>query len=132
MLEKIEKVLLGILTAILPVFIAACYGPGMEPPITGFDTGDTNVTDIVVKGTVKDSTGAPIGGILVTCLRGAIEVDSTYSLARDGSFLMEVADSDRCMSLAFEDVDDTQNGGPFARTVLNYTDESVDAVLSPE
>jgi len=131
MREKLEKALLWFMTAVMPVFIAACYGPGMEGPVPLPDSDNLD-TDVAITGSVRDSAGAPIGGILVTCLRGATEVDSTYTLAGDGSFNMDISGSQSCLSLRFEDVDGAENGGAFAQAVLNYDGEPVNVSLNLE
>ena len=111
----LKKALLALTTGVIPVFIAACYGPATE----------CNEVD----GTVKDRNGAPIPNILVRCLNQGSELDATYSLPGDGSFALTTC-TGPCDALLFSDVDDAGNGGAFADKEVPYDGSgTVDVVL---
>ncbi|MDD5309325.1 MAG: hypothetical protein PHU25_18575 [Deltaproteobacteria bacterium] len=114
----LAKPFLWLLTCIVPVFIAACYGAGFgvsDGPYS--DGGSGRLTR--AKGRVLNAiTGLGIKGIHVICLwqvgtddRAA---DDTYSLPGDGAFEVWYEENSPCDVLRFEDVDGDDNGGHFA------------------
>lgn len=122
-LERVKQGLLGVLTGVMPVFIAACYGPQRDDYFA-------------INGTVKDPNLKPIPNILVRCMRGAVEVDSTYSHPGDGKYRLQYQEAQPCDTLTFKDIDGTENGGKFADKSVKFDHEdagpSFDVTLEPE
>jgi len=95
----LAKGALWIVTGLMPVVIAACYGMYYE--FTRY-------------GRVIDrTTRASISGIKVTC-RSGVEATETYSDG-DGEFWIEAEES--CDVVLFEDVDGAANGSYQTRSV---------------
>jgi hypothetical protein len=114
----LTKALLSLLTGAIPVFIAACYGPPAE------------CTD--AEGTVKDPGGNPIANILVRCMLGGAEQNSTTTAAGDGAFALTYCSDGECDALRFEDVDGAENGGAFASKEIPFVpDGGLDVTLEP-
>ena len=98
--RRIAKILLGAVTAIVPVVIAACYGMYYA------FSRDGRALDARNHGGVE--------GILVTCRSsgtGGAE-SATAVTGTDGSFLLEY--DTPCDTVTFEDTDGAANGGTFA------------------
>ncbi len=113
-MKWLEKGALFLMTGIMPVFIAACYGGPMDDD-----------WEFTAMGSVKDkASGNPIGNILVRCLLfGAVE-DETYTTAGDGSYVFDFYTGDDCNELQFEDIDGEENGGKYATKVIPFTEEA--------
>jgi hypothetical protein len=87
----------------------------------------------VQTGAVKDPDGNPIGGILVRCMLGGAEQNSTTTATADGSFKLSYCWDD-CDVLRFEDVDGEENGGAFAPAEVPFDPEAsapIDVTLEP-
>jgi len=100
---KLKSVLLGIVTLVCPVFLAACYGP----PNGEWEEGQDEL-----RGKVVDSvTQLGINRIVVDC---RVEGESARAALTDleGVFVMPWGLS--CDSLLFRDVDGLENGGEYA------------------
>ena len=102
MARQMARPFLWLLNLVVPVFIAACYGPpgGTEPPS--------------LQGKVRDAnTQVGIDAIQVTCLSGGGAIDTAYTnLYGDYSFYVS------CDELQFDDVDGATNGGPYASATV--------------
>jgi hypothetical protein len=134
---------LWLLTCVVPVFIAACYGgvgvwDGQLP-----DGGnDSSGTLRRARGHVLNyQTGSGIKGIHVICLGAPADagnaLDDTYSLPGDGAFEIWYYEFYPCDTLRFEDVDGAENGGPFSTREIEFPpgEESRDRIvvaLTPE
>jgi hypothetical protein len=94
----IARPVLWLVTAAIPVFIAACYGAYYD---------ESRATGKVV----DKATGEGVPDILVSCMTsGGSVLDQTYSLAGDGAFEIWYQENDPCETLRFEDVDGEENG----------------------
>ena len=112
-MKLLEKSALFLMSGIMPVFIAACYGAPIE--------GDT----VNAWGAVKDkASGNPIGNILVRCLFGQSIEAETYTAMGDGSYEFSFESWDGCDELEFEDVDGEDNGGKFATKTIPFAEEA--------
>jgi hypothetical protein len=110
------KPFLWLMTSVIPVFIAACYG---VPHGWGSDSGDgTNSdpegTSAFLKGKVLDRAGNGISDIKVSCINGDPDAGATnemsvYSMSEDGVFILEMPPGE-CDFLRAKDVDGEKNG----------------------
>ncbi len=96
MARQIARPFLWLLSLVVPVVIAACYGPPGENTPT-------------LQGQARDATTqAGIAGIRVTCLSGGSAIGTAYTdLYGDYNFYVS------CDELQFDDVDGATNGGPY-------------------
>ncbi len=105
---SIKKLLLGFITAVIPVIIAACYGPVYQ--LFGM------VTD--------EETGATIDGIQVTCdgdtLNAEITINGMYEFY------------EQCNEITFKDIDGELNGEYQEQTVFIEQGQTIlDVALEP-
>lgn len=114
-MKWLEKGALFLMSGVMPVFIAACYGTPMDDNFTKTAWGN-----------VKDKqTGNPIANILVRCLRGQTAVDETYTNQGDGSYELWYDVDEPCETIEFKDVDGEDNGGQYAATSISFEDDAV-------
>lgn len=99
-MTRINRVLLWMLGTLIPIMIAACYGPMYRYTRYGQ--------------VIDDKTQEGVTGIKVTCLRDGGSTSTTTH--GDGTFYFD--EYERCEALNIEDVDGQQNGGTYhTRTV---------------
>jgi len=111
-MKWLEKGALALMTGVMPVFIAACYGMPMDGSVS-------------VWGNVKDKVSKnPIGNILVRCMRSGVSVDETYTGAGDGSYSLFVPAEDGCEFIRFEDIDGEENGGLYQTKEIPFEDNA--------
>jgi hypothetical protein len=96
-MNKMKKALLGAVTFLCPVVLAACYGPPMSSAVMG------RVID------AKTKEG--IAGIEVSCVIGADQTARAVSLAA-GDF--SLTSRLPCEKLMFRDVSAQAHGGTYA------------------
>ncbi len=114
-MRHLQRLLLGVLSSVVTVFIACAYGTPYA---------------FSKRGRVVDaSTKIGIGGIRLTCADPAIDRTMDVTGA-DGAFFVAfgrgVAD---CVALAFEDVDGAANGAYQPKTVTGVAGEQPDIVV---
>ena len=127
MTKRLARPFLWLLTAAIPVFIAACYGPPMEDD---WDSGPDPEKSVAGR-VLSALTGSGIPYIKVSCLvsgRDGPEVyDETYSAPGDGAFELWSSEITPCEILRFEDVDGADNGA-YQTLELSYVDDGQDVV----
>jgi hypothetical protein len=132
-MRLIARPFLWLLTSIVPVFIAACYGTG------GFFDEPYNL--LRARGRVLNAaTGKGIKGIRVTCVAaqqglgtdygepidGGFAFDETYSLPGDGAFEIWFDSYNPCIELRLEDVDGEENDGLFVGRDIEFPEVESD------
>lgn len=111
-MKWLEKGALFLMTGVMPVFIAACYGMPME-------------NERFAYGNVKDKLSKnPIGNILVKCLGAGAVLDETYTSAGDGQYELLLPAYSDCETLQFEDVDGEENGGLYKSTTIPFEEDA--------
>ena len=99
-----KKALLWLITAFIPVVVAACYGM-----MYSFDTSGK---------VIDKDTREGIDGIEVKCIvddkNDVEDIDVTF----DGEFML--AFDRQCKKLVFEDFDGKDNGGYYCRLEIRY------------
>jgi len=127
-MKWLAKPLLGVLTAAIPVFIAACYGA----PGDNLDDDYEYDPEKSIAGRVLSSlTGSGIPYIRVTCLlANGTAYDEAYSSA-DGEFELWVSEYRSCEALMFEDLDGEENGA-FDSLEFSFVDDGSDVVVELE
>lgn len=124
MWKRICKSALRVVTAVSPVFLAACYGPGYYPPNdyipTPSDIVDDGSHEVIRKGIVIDSaTQKGIPGIRVGCVTQGL--DKPYAVTdAEGRFSIVLPDEGLCTGFAFDDVDGQLNGGKYVSQILPW------------
>lgn len=128
----LTKAALGLVTAVIPVFIAACYGAPGDGMLDdyGYDPEKS------VGGRVLSAlTGSGIPYIRVSCLVGGASTDSvyddTYSSPDTGDFELWVSEWHPCDTLLFEDVDGAENGA-FQSLEIPFADDGADVIAELE
>ncbi len=106
-MKWLEKMFLGLMTAVAPVYIACAYGS----PFSYHKDGR------VVDAETKDG----IEGIEVTCVRSNQDAFTVTSQA-DGSFMLSF--DDPCDELRCMDVDGEDNGGLYQTREVPYDVEA--------
>jgi hypothetical protein len=130
----LAKPLLGLMTAVIPVFIAACYGaPGYGEP---WDDTDGYDPEKSVFGRVLSAlTGSGIPYIRVSCLVDGASTDSVYdeaySVPNDGAFELWASEWRPCDTLLFEDLDGAENGA-FQSLEIPFVDDGAEIVVDLE
>ena len=112
-MKSVKKLLLGIITAAIPVVIAACYGPVYR-----------------MEGMVKDAdTQEGIEGIRVTCInyddRSTPEYDGQFATTKtniSGYYSFD-GSGGRCDIMRFKDIDGMKNGFYDKETVIVEEEE---------
>jgi hypothetical protein len=126
-MKSIARPLLWLLTTVIPVFIAACYGPPMEGT---WDSGPDPEKSVAGR-VLSALTGSGIPYIKVSCLISGydgLEVyDDTLSAPDDGAFELWSSEVTPCEVLRFEDVDGADNGA-FQTLEMSYADDGQDVV----
>jgi len=126
-MKLLAKPLLWLLTTVIPVFIAACYGAPMDDDWDGGSDPEKSIAGRVLSAL----TGSGIPYIKVSCLisgYGGQEVyDDTYSAPDDGAFELWSSEYTPCEVLRFEDVDGADNGA-YQTLELNYVDDGQDVI----
>ena len=102
-MRAIHRLILWLITALIPVTIAACYGYMVE-----YTRSTGRVLD------AESKSGIP--GIACTCFIGSYEEDMVTSDA-DGRF--ELWAYEKCDEIRFEDVDGVNNGGLYEGRRIN-------------
>jgi hypothetical protein len=126
----LARPLLRLLTCIVPVFIAACYGSigVLDGSLDGGAGTDTGGLKRARGHVLSYATGLGIKGIHVVCLGvsadGGSTLDDTYSLPGDGAFEIWYDESRPCETLRFEDVDGAENGGLFSTREIEFTSDA--------
>jgi hypothetical protein len=111
-MRQVSRYLLGIVTFVVPVFIAACYGMAYTFSQRG---------RVVDKG-----SKAGVSGMRVQCVSTSNSIsDTTYSQA-DGSFVLYSTSSSTCATIAVRD--DSEVGAHYAPTSVK-SNSSVDLVI---
>ena len=108
-MKWLEKVFLGLMTAVAPVYIACAYGSPFNYDKQG----------MVVDAETKEG----IPGIEVTCLVADQETSTAVS-SQDGSFVLSY--DEPCELVRCVDVDGEDNGGLY-QTRLVPVDENADS-----
>ena len=109
-MKHLTRALLKLMTAGIPVVIAACYGVPYE-----YGLGKSgNVVD--------RTTHAGIGGIKIGCVLADGTLESETYSSTDGSFMVEY--NQDCATLTAEDVDGEENGGLYAKTEIPFSADS--------
>jgi hypothetical protein len=99
-MRRISRLLLGIVTGIVPVFIAACYGIA---------------NSFSQHGKVVDKTSkAGVAGLRVECLSGSNNVSDMTHTAADGAFALYTMSASSCTTIAVDD--DREAGARYAST----------------
>ena len=94
-MRSVSRYLLGFVTCVVPVFIAACYGMAYT---------------FSQRGKVIDSgSKAGIAGLRVQCLNEVKVVTDMTHTATDGAFALHAESSSACRTVA---VDDDREAGP--------------------
>jgi hypothetical protein len=133
MTKYLAKPILGLMTAVFPVFIAACYG---VPYSVGDDWDDDPDDDeyslTSIAGRVLSAlTGSGIPYIRVTCLRSQGDVledcEDTYSRPENGSFELWLPEGVHCAQLRFDDLDGEDNGA-YATLLMDFENTGEDVV----
>ena len=95
-----EKILLGVMGAVVPAVIAACYGPQYAYSVSG---------------KVQDSSQkTPIAGVTVGCIVDGKETDRAVT-TQDGAFSMYIPTP--CDELLVTDHDGAENGDYGSQTI---------------
>jgi len=88
-MRLVSRILLGIVTSIVPVFIAACYGIAYS---------------FHQRGKVIDkSSKAPVQGLRVDCRGAQDRVADTTLTSADGVFDLHAEDSSACATVVVQD-----------------------------
>ncbi len=124
MWKRICEGALRVVTAISPVFLAACYGPQYYPMDTTYPRNselvDDGQTEVVRNGRVVDAvTKQGIPGIRVGCMTQAADKPFTFT-DENGEFSLILPDEGLCTAFAFDDVDGALTGGKYVSQVLNW------------
>jgi len=107
-MKWLDKLLLGLMTAVAPVYIACAYGSPYS-----YDK----------HGKVVDAdTKQGIEGIEVTCLRADQEV-SVVDSGSDGSFVLSY--DEPCDQARFVDIDGEDNGGLYQTNLVPFDEDAV-------
>lgn len=109
-MKILAHVLLKLMTAAIPVVIAACYGPSYRY----YKSGKV----------VDKQTGAGISAISVTCQDAAEKLLDSAVTTADGSFILAYDTS--CARLLAEDTDGELNGA-YVTTSVPF-DEAADSI----
>jgi hypothetical protein len=152
--KLLAKIGLAVLNAVVPVFIAACYGTTSAmycvggrviDKLTGKGINSIRVSCLVSNGQANWSigdgasaawTGGPDGGTDsdyvddTACNEGPSIAGEAFSLPYDGWFEFAVAGNMPCQALRFTDVDDEDNG-TYVERVIWYEDFTGVAELTP-
>jgi hypothetical protein len=136
--NAVAKALLRLVTAIVPVFIAACYG------------APVNMVSYTGRA-VDRTTGKGINGLEVTCIASNGPVDwkgdhtvtsgcydtefcdagadggSTYTMPGDGHF--ELGSDQPCLWILVEDLDGAENRGRYAPSQVPTSDTGAEIVV---
>jgi hypothetical protein len=114
MRRSAAKILLGLVTAAIPVAIAACYGPAAVDGLDGSTSGWVR----------NRATGRGIAGIEVRCMRDGDVVDANHT-GTDGAFTVTYPIATPCDSLVATDVDGPSNGSYGSATERLTTGTSI-------
>lgn len=128
-MKWLAKPILWLMTAGIPVFIAACYGTGYMGR-GDWDEGEDSGTKFI-KGKLVNANREGIPGIQVSCLKGDAG-DSTseaFTLEGDGAFSLELP-PDGCGTILAEDVDGAENGSYESKQVTVDDTEDITIELS--
>lgn len=115
------------MTAVSPVFLAACYGPQYMPdydysPYPEDLLVEDSAAQVVRKGRVIDAaTKQGINGIRVGCVTTAVDKPFVFTL-EDGSFELPLPDEGLCTAFAFDDVDGALTGGKYVSQIQEWCD----------
>lgn len=125
MWKRICQGALRVVTAVSPVFLAACYGPQYMPapdsePYPPDLLLEDNASQVVRKGRVIDAvTKEGISGIRVGCVTTAVEKPFVFTDA-DGAFELVLPEEGLCTAFAFDDVDGALTGGKYVSQIQNW------------
>lgn len=114
MIRLLHRGLLWIITAITPVFIAACYGAQAVFAKAGR--------------VVDQETGDGIAGVQVTCVVDPAEGSTTVVTDEEGKFVLDYAGV--CNSVRVEDVDGPANGGEYETLTTAFCEDCVGLAYS--
>jgi hypothetical protein len=99
-MKRISRCLLGLVTCVVPVFIAACYGV---------------MNTFSQRGQVVDkNTKAAVAGLRVECLNASSTVTDMTHSAWDGTFALHTESASSCTTIAVDD--DRETGARYAST----------------
>jgi hypothetical protein len=118
-MRRVERLLLGLLSSVVTVFVACAYGV----PFSFQKTGRVRAS----------GTQDGIGGIQVFCADPAVDRPLAVS-APDGRFYLPIPEGDRdCTTLRFEDADGAANGAWQPRLVTGVAgdQDGIDVELDP-
>lgn len=88
-MRRISRLLLGIVTCVVPVFIAACYGIAYT---------------FTQRGRVVDKTSKTgVAGLRFECRSASNSVSDVTHTAADGTFDLHARDANACTTIAVED-----------------------------
>ncbi len=101
-MKRVSRCLLGLVTCVVPVFIAACYGV---------------MNTFSQRGRVVDKdTKAGIAGLRVECRNANQTVTDMTHSAQDGAFALYAESASSCATVAVDD--DREAGARYASTTV--------------
>ena len=114
-MKRISRCLLGLVTCVVPVFIAACYGV---------------MNTFSQRGRVVDkNTKAGVAGLRVECLDASQTVTDMTHSAADGAFALHAESASSCTTVAVDD--DRGSAAQYASTTTS-PDPRNDLVIEVE
>lgn len=119
-MQKLAKFFLWLLTLVVPVFIAACYGPSQRYTRGGQPQRAANGR------VVQRDTGQALAGIAVNCLQAG-RIALIGSSAADGSYTL--FDPYACDRLVFEDRDGPANHGRHVSRMVTFDPDAPPATV---